>query len=122
MPHSQLFVRVCVCRAPAFLGLDSDSGGPVLAEQRVFMSGLSDEAGASQSGALRITPSLGHSFNPSLHHSTRKETLVDGPAIRYTRLAVGALQPATGQGCDKVHAAGLEVQGGRRQGHRSLVV
>ncbi|KAG1659044.1 hypothetical protein FOA52_010884 [Chlamydomonas sp. UWO 241] len=41
-------------RAPAFLGVDIETGTAVIAEPRVFMSWLSDEAGASQHVAMSM--------------------------------------------------------------------
>jgi len=41
-------------RAPAFMGTDADEGGPLLGEPRVFMAGLSDEAGAAAPLAMAI--------------------------------------------------------------------
>jgi hypothetical protein len=46
-------------RGPSFMGLDNEEGGEaglvkLMAEQRVFMSGLSDEAGAAQPLAMAI--------------------------------------------------------------------
>lgn len=66
-------------RGPAFMGYDNEARTKLMAEPRVFMSGLSDEAGASQPLAMALKQ-LGHPVKDEVEklEAYVHETLLQG--------------------------------------------